>query len=62
MKGRVVNNELEGIWKEADMACSRYYINIFWEGLIKTRKPSVPIAGVAAESRTEHHPNVSIER
>jgi hypothetical protein len=27
MKGRVVNNELEGIWKEAVVACSRYYTN-----------------------------------
>jgi hypothetical protein len=33
MVGRLVNNELEGIWKEAIMGYSMYYAGISLEGL-----------------------------
>jgi hypothetical protein len=44
-----MNDELERIWKETIMACLRYYLDIWLEGLGKTAKTSVTIAGVLAE-------------
>jgi hypothetical protein len=56
-----MNDEMERIWKEAIVAQSKYYPRIFLEGLKKTTKNTVRTAGVAAETRTEHLPNTSLE-
>jgi hypothetical protein len=40
----------------------RRYYRIFLEGLRKITKPSIRIAGVAAGIRTEHIPNMTLER
>jgi hypothetical protein len=45
----IVNNELERMWKEAVVAQLRYYPGICLEGLRKTTKTSVRIAGLRAE-------------
>jgi hypothetical protein len=50
------------IWKEALLACSMYYAEIFTEGLRKPRKTSLRIANVPAEIRTICLLNTSKER
>jgi hypothetical protein len=46
-----VNDKLENIWKEAVVVNFRHYFGIFLEGLRKTTKTSVRIAGLRAVKR-----------
>jgi hypothetical protein len=57
----VLNNELQMIWRETDMAELRYDPHICLEGLEKTMK-YLMIAGVPAEIRIEHPLNVGLKR
>jgi hypothetical protein len=49
-----MNYELEKIWEETLVVSSRYYPDIYLEGLRKTTKSSVP-----AEILAENFPNKS---
>jgi hypothetical protein len=54
---KFINNELERIWKEVTVACSRYF-GTCQKGV---RRP-VRTASVLAEIRTEHLPNTTPEQ
>lgn len=46
---RLVNNEVEWIWKEQSWPCSKYYPGILLEELSKTTIPSVQMADLWAK-------------
>jgi hypothetical protein len=50
------DDELETIWKEMLMASSWYFPRICLEGLRKTMKTSVRMAGVPAKIRSKYNP------
>jgi hypothetical protein len=51
MIGCVMNDELERIWKEADVTLSGYYLGIRLEGHRKTMTNLSQIASVSAQIR-----------
>jgi hypothetical protein len=58
-----MNDEFEGMWKEAVMALLRYSSVIYVEGQEKSRKFSVSsLDGDPEKIRTEHLQNTSLQR
>jgi hypothetical protein len=56
-----MTDDLERIWKENVVACSRYYSRICLERPRKTVKVSVTISDILAEVRSENLPKRSLE-
>jgi hypothetical protein len=60
MDGRMTD-EVEGIWKEVILVCSRCYAGICLEGLRNAVKKSVRVLSVFAKICTEHLLDMSLE-
>jgi hypothetical protein len=56
-----MTDDPESLWKEADVAKSRYCLGYYLDELRRTTKTSVRIASVPYEIQTEHLLNMSLQ-